>query len=73
MKISPQVIHCAIGKSRRPLYRTGLISQCGHCIGIVRSNVVLTFFQVISRLVVLWGVIIGVPAVSINMECTHYV
>ena len=70
MKISPQVIHCVIGKShsRNP---TGLLSQYYHCIGIVRSNVVLTFFQVLSRLVVLWGVIIGVPAVSVNMECIH--
>ena len=69
MKNFPQVIHCAIGKSDRLLPNRLELLQC-NCIGIVRSNVVLTFFQVLSRLVVLWGVIIGVPAVSINMKCT---
>lgn len=31
-------------------------------IGIVHSNVILTFFQVESRIVGLWGVIEAVPA-----------
>lgn len=41
------------------------------CVGIVKSNVVLTFFQVMSRLLVLWGVVHGVPAVSIIKEYSH--
>ena len=44
----------------------GMILLNSFCFaGIVRSNVVLTFFQVASRLLVLWGVIHSVPAVSI--------
>jgi very-long-chain (3R)-3-hydroxyacyl-CoA dehydratase len=36
-------------------------------IGIVKSNVMLTLFQVISRQFVLWGCIVGVPGVSTHV------
>ena len=35
-------------------------------LGIVKSNVMLTLFQVISRQFVLWGCIVGVPGVSVG-------
>ena len=33
-------------------------------VGIVKSSVMLTLFQVASRQFVLWGCIVGVPGVS---------
>lgn len=38
-----------------------------HCaVGIVRSNVVLTAFQVASRVLLVWGVLHSVPATQLS-------
>ncbi|XP_065898261.1 very-long-chain (3R)-3-hydroxyacyl-CoA dehydratase 2-like [Dysidea avara] len=57
-------LYDAIGPSLR-IFQTAAFLEVIHCaIGIVRSNVVLTFFQVSSRLLVLWGVVHSVAGVN---------
>jgi very-long-chain (3R)-3-hydroxyacyl-CoA dehydratase len=47
------------------VYQTLAFLEVIHCmIGIVRSSPFTTFMQVYSRLLVLWGIIEGVPEVG---------
>jgi len=51
-------------------FQTGAILEIFHAaVGLVPSSVILTTFQVFSRQIVLWGVIVPIVKVQINMGC----
>jgi len=52
------------------IFQTAAIFEILHAAtGLVRSNPILTTFQVFSRLIVLWGVIHPIVKVQINLGC----
>lgn len=51
-------------------FQTAAILEVVHCaIGLVPSSAILTFFQVLSRVAVLWGVMVPIVKVQINLGC----
>ena len=52
------------------IFQTAAVFEIIHAAtGLVRSNPILTTFQVFSRLIVLWGVIYPIVKVQINLGC----